>query len=210
MIQDKEEGLVFNNYVDVNQLWQNRTKLRELPDYSPQRRNVSKSTFSMSDRKICGADTETLGGKIWLFSTEFGVWEVDSLGKLIEVIFNKEHSYRYARNSKAKRKKSKKNHYHIATKEFFFWNLKFDANAIMKTWTDQDILKILETDELTLFIEAFGREMEVKIKYLEGKYMEIKPIDFKIDNYKLSPIKFWDISQFYNKMKFPHLKIFNL
>lgn len=201
MIILTEEGLIFNDYRDASKIWNNKTKLRELPNYTPQRRNVNNSTYSIGDRKICGADTETLGGKIWLFSTEYGVWEVEDLGQLLEVIFNKEHSYRYSRLSKAKRKKSKATNLHITTKEFFFWNLKFDASAIMKTFSEKEIETILEFDKLVTVCKFKGEDMTVEITYLEGKYMEIKPVKFFIDGYKYGAVKFWDISQFYYKMR---------
>ena len=192
----KLETIRFNDYRDINQRWVDSLELRELPEYRPQRRNVNHASYSINDKKICGADTETLKGKVWLFSTEFGVWEVDDIGKLIEVCFNKYHSYKYTRTrKKGKVEKS------MTTKEYFFYNLKFDAQALMKTMDDKDIEVLLDEGKIRIFVNSFGREMEIEITYLEGKHMQIKPIDFYVDLHKLSAIKMWDISQFYNKMR---------
>ena len=192
----KLETIRFNDYRELSQKWDDALDLRELPEYRPQRRNVNHATYSINDKKICGADTETLQGQIWLFSTEFGVWEVTNFGQFIEVCFNNFHSYRYTRTRK--RGKIEKS---ITTKEYFFYNLKFDAQALIKSMDEKDIEKLLDEDKIRIFVTAFGREMEIEITYLEGKHMQIKPIDFYLDSHKLSAIKMWDISQFYGKKR---------
>ena len=194
-MKETKERIRFHDYREGNR-WEDALPLRELPEYRPQRRNVNHATYSINDKKICGADTETLDGRIWLFSTEYGVWEVDNLSDFIEVCFNQLHSYRYTRTrKKGKIEKS------ITTKEYFFYNLKFDASALMKSFNDSDIEELLDEGKLILYIDCFGQEMEVEITYLEGKFMQIKPKNFFIDEHKLSAIKMWDISQFYNKMR---------
>lgn len=190
-----DEEIIFNDYRRKNKGFSNKLELRELPEYKSQKRKITHSTYSLNDKRICGADTETLGGSIWLFSTEFGVWEVRTISQLLEVMFNTTHSYRYSRKRGKKLQKS------ITTKQYFFYNLKFDAQAILKTLDEKDIISLLENDKLTIFIEVFDKEMELEISYLEGKHLQFKPKDFYINGYKLSPVECWDISQFYNKMR---------
>ena len=50
--------------------------LKDLPEIKPQKRK-KQAKSSLRDTQICGADTETIDGRCWLFSTEHGVWEVD-------------------------------------------------------------------------------------------------------------------------------------
>ena len=59
--------------------------LRPLPTINFQKRKAQ-AKKSMHFKKICGADTETIDGKVWLFSTEFGVWEVETFAELILVL----------------------------------------------------------------------------------------------------------------------------
>ena len=190
-----DEKLIFTDFRQSHRGFSEKLELRKLPEYKTQKRKVTHSTYSLNDKRICGADTETLQGKIWLFSTEFGVWEVRTISELIEVMFNHHHSYRYSR------KRGKKLQKAVTTKNFFFYNLKFDAQAILKTLDEADIRHLLDNDKLTIFINAFDKEMELEISYLEGKHLQFKPKDFTIDGYKLSPVDCWDISQFYNKMR---------
>ena len=151
-----DEEIIFNDYRRKNKGFSNKLELRELPEYKTQKRKITHSTYSLNDKRICGADTETLGGAIGLFSTEFGVWEVSTISQLLEVMFNPVHSYRYSRKRGKKLQKS------ITTKQYFFYNLKFDAQAILKTLDEKDILSLLENDKLTIFIEVFGKEMELE------------------------------------------------
>ena len=94
--------------------------LKELPVLKKQRRKKSAQS-SLDPNKICGADTETVDGKVWLFSTEFGVWEINSMRDLIDVLWNDEHASKW----KQGRGKNQKTSRGLSTKEFFFWNLWF-------------------------------------------------------------------------------------
>jgi len=128
-----------------------------------------------------------------LFSTEYGVWEIDTLQTLIEVMFNKEHRSKW-KQGKGKKQKTSRGY---STKEFFFWNLKFDAQAILKLLKDEEIDGLLNGDKVTVDCER-GK---VEMKYLEGKFFMMKPLNWFEGNYKLGRILWWDISQFYNKMR---------
>ena len=166
--------------------------LRDLPTLKNQRRK-QQAKSSLEPSKMCGADTETVDGKVWLFSTEYGVWEIDNLQSLIEVMFNEHHRSMW----KQGRGKNQKTSRGISTKEFFFWNLKFDAQAILKLLKDDEIDSLLNGDKIKHECERGFVEM----KYLEGKFMMLKPINWMEGDYKLGRVLWWDISQFYNKMR---------
>ena len=165
--------------------------LKDLPTLRNQRRK-QQATSSLDPSKICGADTETIDGKVWLFSTEYGVWEIDNLQTLIEVMFN-EHHRSWWKQGRGKNQKTSRG---ISTKEFFFWNLKFDAQAILKLLKDDEIDSLLNGDKIKHECE---RGL-VEIKYLEGKFMMMKPINWTEGDYKLGRVFWWDICQFYDKM----------
>lgn len=166
--------------------------LKDLPTLKTQRRK-QQAESSLCPSKMCGADTETVDGKVWLFSTEYGVWEIDNLQSLIEVMFNKEHRSKW-KQGKGKNQKTSRGY---STKEFFFWNLKFDAQAILKLLKDEEIDSLLNGDKIKHECERGF----VEIKYLEGKFLMMKPINWFEGNYKLGRVLWWDISQFYNKMR---------
>lgn len=177
--------------------------LRELPELKTQRRK-RQAKNSMPEWKICGADTETIDGKVWLFSTEFGVWEIETFRDLINIMFDKNHAKKW-RKSKATKGGIKRG---LSSKEYFFWNLKFDVQAIMKLFSDEVIDKLLEDSKDKIIINAdtgdFGPEIPgsmVQLDYLEGKSFQIKPIKWKIGIYELGMIYWWDISQFYYRVR---------
>jgi hypothetical protein len=181
-------------FIDYRQDSMNLT-LPDLPHLKKQRRKTqAKSSLSLD--KIMGADTETVNGRVWLFSTEKGVWEIDSMQDLIEVLFNEEHSSTW----KQGRGKNQKTSRGLSTKEFFFYNLKFDAQAFLKLMSDDEVLSILEGKE-TLVQCGEG---QVKVKYLEGKFMSFKPVMMYRGQWKLGKCIMWDISQFYTKMRLNH------
>ena len=175
--------------------------LRGLPELPVQKRK-KQAQKSMPESKICGADTETVNGKVWLFSTEFGVWEIDTFADLLDVLYSKPHAHKW-KSGRGNRKngKPRKAARGWSTKEFFFWNLKFDVQAVLHCFPDQAIDELLTVGEVEVDSELKGRSVKVKLKYLEGKYFEIKPVDFKLGQYKAGVCKWWDISQFYNKMR---------
>ena len=166
--------------------------LKELPTLRTQRRK-NQAESSLSPDKMCGADTETVDGKVWLFSTEYGVWEIDNLQTLIEVMFNEKHRAKW----KQGRGKNQKTSRGLSTKEFFFWNLKFDAQAILKLLPDEQINDLLNGEKILASCERG----EVEMKYLEGKFLMMKPLNWYEGQWKLGQILWWDISQFYNKMR---------
>jgi len=169
--------------------------LKDLPNLKRQRRKQSAKS-SLNPNKICGADTETVDGKVWLFSSEFGVWEINSMRDLIDVLWNDEHASKW----KQGRGKNQKTSRGLSTKEFFFWNLKFDGQAVMKLCSDEEIDSILNGNETEVKMDGGS----VKIKYLQGKFMSFKPVNMKIGQYKLGKCVWWDISQFYGKMRLNH------
>lgn len=178
--------------------------LRPLPELKKQRRK-RQAKNSSPEWKICGADTETVHGKIWLFSTEEGVWEITTLYDLMKVLFNKDHARRWRKSKTSKGG----NRSGISPREFYFWNLKFDAQAVMKLFSDSIISSLIDDDhsekiivnaktgKTTPFIDG---EM-VELEYLEGKMFKLKPLNWYIGQYKLGECYWWDISQFYYRIK---------
>jgi len=166
--------------------------LKDLPNLKRQRRKKSAKS-SLPHSKIMGADTETVDGKVWLFSTEEGVWEIETWADMVEVLWNDKHSSTW----KQGRGKNQKTSRGLSTKEFFFWNLKYDCQAVLKLCSDEEILSILEGNET----EVVAGKGTIKIKYLEGKFMSIQPVKMKKGQWKLGKCVWWDISQFYGKMR---------
>ena len=161
-------------------------------------RRRKKSNYSMPESKMMGADTETVEGKVWLFSTEAGVWEIEDFDSLLEVLYNREHAtvWKQGRRSDRAAKRG------ISTKEFFFWNLGFDAGAILRLFSPEMVDSLLVGDKVVIraFCEG-GEGINVEVKYLLKKYMEIKPLNWMIDDrWQAGVCKFWDISQFFGKM----------
>ena len=177
--------------------------LIELPVFKQQKRK-RQAKSSMPEWKICGADTETIKGKVWIFSTEHGAYEINTLSDLMEVLFDRDH----ARTWKKSRKSASKNGElrGLSSKEYFFWNLKFDAQAIMKLMCDEAIEKLIGFEgkarvnaDTGDFTEVAGRMIE--FDYLEGKLLRIKPIKWYSGRYKYGNVNWWDISQFYYKIR---------
>lgn len=172
--------------------------LRELPTIKKQSRK-KQAKRSLRPDEICGADTETLDGKVWLFSTEYGVWEVNSFGDLLKAMLNDAHVKEWERGANSGSSFHAKKGYSV--KQFFYWNLQFDSQAMLK-WLDfADLEKLLNEQEITIFTNIDEREFLLKIKYLEGKYLCFDPVNLYMDGRKVGKIENWDISQFYNKMR---------
>ncbi len=177
---------------------------RELPEISIQRRK-SKAKSSLQPFNMMGADTETISGKVWLFSTELGVWEIPSFAHLMQVLYSESHTRKWKKGGRRGRR----------CLEYFFWNLKFDAQAILRMLSDRVVLALIGssteegdigTDEVVInadtgdFLpEVRGRMVE--LSYLEGKSFVIKPIRWRRGAFTLGPCHWWDISQFYGKMR---------
>tara|TARA_R110000824_G_scaffold129597_1_gene291104 strand:- start:4731 stop:6155 length:1425 start_codon:yes stop_codon:yes gene_type:complete len=167
--------------------------LSPLPSIPIQRRKKSAKN-SMPEWKICGADTETVEGACWLFSTELGVWEINTFGDLIASLYDPVHAKKW-RTGKGDGRRATRG---VSTLEFFFYNLKFDAQAFLRHLDDEEILLLIAGDkvEKTCEVEGYGR-VKVRLKYLEGKHFSIVPIDWYIGQYKVGPCYMWDIMQFY-------------
>jgi len=172
--------------------------LRDLHELAPQRRR-KQALGSMNEGRICGADTETVEGRLWLFSTEMGVWECDDFSDLISVLYNQKHRRLWKQGKRGKRKTSRG----LSTHEFFFYNLKFDCQAILRLFDDSTVDSLLMGDKVSVPASPHGSEgITVEVRYLEGKYMELKPINWFIDDrWKVGICKFWDIAQFYDRQR---------
>tara|TARA_R110002012_G_scaffold5387_1_gene24574 strand:+ start:3009 stop:4904 length:1896 start_codon:yes stop_codon:yes gene_type:complete len=153
--------------------------------------------------KICGADTETKQGLIWLYSTEEGVWEIESFYQLVMLHYIKKHSKSWKKSRKSASKKGVLRG--ISPKEFFFWNLRFDAQAVIKLLPDSYISELLDEGKIRFNAKSLdNNEVEgemITIRYLEGKMFSMKPEKWFYGRYQLGEIIWWDISQFYYKVR---------
>ena len=178
---------------------------RTLPKIKSQRRKKPAKS-NLQTWNMMGADTETIEGKVWLFSTEKGVWKTPTFAHLMQVLYNDVHTKKW-RNGKGQRGRK--------CFEYFFWNLKFDAQAILRTLAEEVILdlvtsreyegeissnKVLINVDTADYLPIVNGRM-VELSYLEGKSLTITPKNFYRGSFKLGPCKWWDISQFYNKMR---------
>ena len=178
--------------------------LEELPEFRKQNRK-RQAKESTPEQKICGADTETIKGKCWIFSTEFGVYYLNNFEELINVMFDRDHGTKW-KKSKASKNGVKRG---IASKDFYFWNLKFDTQAVLKWCADDVIQKLiygdLEGNKKVRINARTGEfttdEYAVELEYLEGKHFKINPIKWRIGQYVLGAVEWWDISQFYYKIR---------
>lgn len=164
----------------------------------PQKRK-DKATRSMHEKSICGADTETINGRVWLFSTEFGVWEIDSMADLLNTLFNRNHRSKW-KSGRGDGRKAKRGY---SVKQFFFWNLQYDAQAIMHLMEFDDVVRLLNTEDVELEVDlgaTFGVQRFV-FRYLEGKSLTITPKKWFIGQYKVGVCRWWDISQFFGKRR---------
>lgn len=171
--------------------------LNPLPHFKSQKRKTQ-AVNSMPEWKICGADTETVDGNVWLFSTEKGVWEIDSFKDLVLTLYNRHHAHKW-KSGRGDGRKAKRGY---STLSFFFWNLQYDVQSILGFW-NQEIITLLVAGEKVIVREEMPvvGEIEFELKYLEGKYLSITPKDWYKGQYKVGACEWWDISQFYNKMR---------
>ena len=190
IIRDEGEGLGF--------------PLDPLPILPAQRRKKPAKS-SMQTWNMIGSDTETVGGRLWLFSTEKGVWECPTFSHLMNVLYDDNHSRKWKKGGKRGRRCL--NH--------FFWNLKFDAQAVLRMLAPEvanDLTKSkdeegeLATNKVIINADTgnYGpnvRGRMVHLSYLEGKSLVITPKNWFRGAYKLGPCHWWDISQFYYKMR---------
>ena len=190
IIRDEGEGLGF--------------PLEPLPEMPFQRRKKAAKS-NMQTWNMIGSDTETVGGRLWLFSTEKGVWECPTFTHLMNVLYDDNHSRKWKKGGK--RGRTCLNH--------FFWNLKFDAQAILRTLDPEvadDLTKSRDSEgeiasnKVTINADTgkytpHVRGRMVQLSYLEGKSLVITPKNWFRGAYKLGPCHWWDISQFYYKMR---------
>ncbi len=183
--------------------------LRDLPEIRHQKRK-KQAKSSMKDSQICGADTETIDGRCWLFSTEHGVWEIDSFKDLILLLYSKPHARKW-KSGRGVRKDGKKRKATrgFSTKHFFFWNLKYDVGACLKL-LDADFVNYAEIIDELITQNQVEIELDLgkphgvqqfRLKYLEGKAFQIKPLNWKLGQYKAGICHWWDISQYYFKQR---------
>lgn len=178
---------------------------RELPHISKQRRKAS-ATSSLSDSRIMGADTETVGGRVWLFSTEVGVWPIRTFGDLLAVLYDPLHATWWRQGARGKKAKGKKRKAStgISTKQFFFWNLKFDVQAVLHLLDSEVVSALIDGVKQTVIVPyPTGDPVEVELSYLEGKHFRITPKSWFLtdEQHKIGPCDWWDISQFYGKQR---------
>jgi hypothetical protein len=192
--------------------------LNPLPILKKQLRK-RQATQSMPIRKMMGCDTETIKGKVWLFSTEKGVWEIEDFSSFMDIIYSRPHLSKWKKSAKSGKGKKLRG---FSPMEFFLWNLKFDAQAIFHLLDDEVILSLMNSKEqgregelgnnkIIINADTGGFEPEVKgrmvqLDYLEGKSLMIKPLNwyYKTEygtKYHLGTCYWWDISQFYGKMR---------
>ena len=183
--------------------------LRDLPTIKYQRRK-DKAKRNLQSWNMMGADTETISGRVWLFSTERGVWEVPTFAHLMQVLYNDDHTrtWRSGRRNGARGKRGRR------CLEFFFFNLKFDAQAILRTLDSQVVLDLISSIDIegdigtnkvvinvdTADYEPVVRGRMVELSYLEGKSLTITPQKWRRGPFTLGPCMWWDISQFYGKL----------
>ena len=178
--------------------------LEELPLITTQKRK-KQAKRSLRHWNMIGADTETIEGRLWLFSTEYGVWECPTFNHLLNILYDDNHSRKWKKGGKRGR----------VCKEYFYWNLKFDAQAILRmlhpsvaqnltesVTTEGDISsnKVLINADSGNFTPVVNGRM-VELSYLEGKSLVITPKNWSRGPYKLGPCWMWDISQFYGKLR---------
>lgn len=171
--------------------------LEPLPIFKAQKRKTQAKN-SMPEWKICGADTETIDGKIWLFSTEKGVWEIDSFKTLILTLYNRHHARKW-KSGRGDGRKAKRGY---STLSFFFWNLKYDVQSILRFWNQETITRLVAGEKVIIREEMpVVGEVEFELNYLEGKHFSIRPKNWMKGQYKVGAVEWWDISQFYGKMR---------
>ena len=185
--------------------------LTPLPIIKKQFRNQKKAQSMKSDH-IMGCDTETVDGRAWLVSFEEAGFEVESFPQMIEMIY---HST--SRTYQGPYKKKGKRATYRSCPNLFFWNLGFDANAILK-WLDPDLIEeVVENGRVRFFTTIEGQRVRMTIEYIEKKFMSIS-IDKWMNHISRSTgrevwrntskncekwvkLSLWDIAQYYGRQR---------
>ena len=79
--------------------------LKELPVIKKQTRKTH-PIKSVNPHDIMGADTETIEGRVWLISTERGVWEINTFSDLVQILWNDEHSIKWKKGKTSNENKN--------------------------------------------------------------------------------------------------------
>ena len=122
----------------------------------------------MTKDRLSALDTETIGGYAVILSTEYNTWVADSFESCIETIFRDIGNHKIG-------------------SRLMMWNQGYDSQAILKYLPDENLNEIIDTGE-TLYNDRY------KIKYIKGKFLQIRDLRFKIS------ISGYDIAQFFNYM----------
>ena len=188
-----------------------------LPNYKREKRSSAK--WNLKPFHIGGMDTETKDGFAKLVSYEFlgfdnktnaGTFDMDSFFDFVTGVLSLGYEPKYGKN-KGRR---------WMFPHFFFYNLKYDHDAILKHLPN-DLIKMIHQDELIFdaktekVVDSSDKESgyAVKVRLLTKKRFSIqltgekwKDLEFvsvrtgytrKIGTKKISSIKLWDIAQWY-------------
>jgi hypothetical protein len=190
-----------------------------LPKYKREKRYAAK--WNLKSFHIGGMDTETKDGFAKLVSYEFldfdnksnaGTFDMNSFFDFVTGVLSLGYEPKYGKN-KGRR---------WMFPHFFFYNLKYDHDAILKHLPD-DLIKMIHQDELIFdaktekVVDSSDKESgyAVKVRLLTKKHFSIqltgekwKDLEFvsvrtgktrKIGQKQVSSIKFWDIAQWYRE-----------
>ena len=192
-----------------------------LPNYKQQRRRSATPTKSLQSFQMIGADTETIDGCADLFSYEAikrtgtgkdATYEFIPKVKRVEsmldvMIIGIEVGHRW----KCGGKKG------WTIPQMFFWNIKYDMQAVMKFMSKRAINELTTQSSVTinartgdLLPKGKGQPM-VEITHLEKKHARFEPIGWNMDcgrltfgeekGHSVGMMQWWDISQFYGKLR---------
>ena len=178
--------------------------LEPLPELVHQRRKKAAKS-NLQTWNMIGSDTETIEGRLWLFSTEQGVWDCPTFAHLMQVLYNDGHTRKWKKGGKRGRR----------CLQHFFWNLKFDAQAVLRMLhpdvaeeltASRDSEGEIASNKVTVNADSgnYGPEVRgrmVELSYLEGKSLVITPVNWYRGAFKLGPCWWWDISQFFYKIR---------
>ena len=155
--------------------------VRDLPKIKPQKRK-KQAKRSLQTWNMMGADTETIEGKVWLFSTEKGVWRTPTFAHLMQVLYNDDHTKKWRKGNGKKGRRCY---------EYFFWNLKFDAQAVLRTLSEQVILDLITSKEVEGEISSNKVVINVDtadyLPIVEGRMVELTYLEGKSFTITLTP-----------------------
>lgn len=195
--------------------------------YVTQRRNFTRKEYGRD--KIAAFDTETQAGNIqtWHFATlgtdeskdETGTLDFRASGRNFH--FMELYAYLIKNVSYSSRAGKRK---YRTFPHFFAWNLSYDLGVMVKEWPNETLDAFTRSATHVLDMRTGvivetkkkkgrhyhidGSEMEknrfAEVFLILKKTMRIKPIGWFVGNEKVSPIHFFDISQFYRERSLQH------